>query len=82
MEHRKLIEDLGGPAVVAGLLGYDKSAGGVQRVFNWLSRGIPPRVLIDHPDVFGAAGRTSDQLNKPTTGKTRRRHKRDEQSEA
>jgi hypothetical protein len=47
----KLIEDLGGPAKLAALLGYDK-AGGPQRVQNWVSRGIPARVKLQFPDVF------------------------------
>ena len=48
---KKIIEDLGGPAAVAELLGYEKH-GGVQRVQNWLSRGIPPKVKVERPDLF------------------------------
>jgi hypothetical protein len=48
----QLIEDLGGSAKVASLLGYDTKSGGVQRVDNWKRRGIPPRVKLDHPHVF------------------------------
>ena len=48
---RELIEHLGGPAKVAELLKYDKN-GGVQRVHNWMTRGIPARVKLDHPEVF------------------------------
>lgn len=48
---KKLIEDLGGPAKVAELLGYDKH-GGVQRVQNWITRGIPPKVKLERPDLF------------------------------
>jgi len=48
---KQIIEDLGGPAKVAELLGYDKH-GGVQRVQNWTTRGIPPKVKIEHPDLF------------------------------
>lgn len=51
MNDKQLIEHLGGPAKVAELLGVDKN-GGVQRVFNWLSRGIPARVKVDRPDLF------------------------------
>lgn len=50
-DDKKLIEDLGGPTKVCELLGYEKH-GGVQRVQNWLTRGIPPRVKLDHPDLF------------------------------
>jgi len=48
---RELIEHLGGPAKVAELLKYDKN-GGVQRVHNWMARGIPARVKLEHPDIF------------------------------
>jgi hypothetical protein len=48
---KQLIEELGGPAKVAKLLGYDKH-GGVQRVQNWTYRGIPPKVKIEYPDLF------------------------------
>lgn len=48
---RKLIEDLGGPAKVADLLGFPKY-GGVQRVQNWKLRGIPDAVKVKHPAYF------------------------------
>lgn len=48
---KALIERLGGPAKVAELLGFDKH-GGVQRVHNWMTRGIPARVKLQFPDVF------------------------------
>lgn len=48
----KLIRDLGGPTRVAEILGYDKAAGGVQRVQNWLTRGIPSHVKVQRPDLF------------------------------
>lgn len=48
---KELIESLGGPSKVAELLGYDKK-GGPQRVNNWITRGIPARVKISHPDIF------------------------------
>lgn len=47
----KLIEERGGAAKVAELLGFPK-IGGVQRVQNWKARGIPPRVKLDHPEIF------------------------------
>jgi len=46
-----LIDQLGGPSVVARALGYD-TRGGVQRVHNWKSRGIPPLIRITRSDVF------------------------------
>lgn len=51
MNDAQLIEHLGGCAKVAELLGIDKD-GGTQRVFNWLTRGIPPRVKLERPDLF------------------------------
>lgn len=49
---KEIIQNLGGPTKVAELLGYDKTSGGVQRVQNWMTRGIPPKVKLDHPDLF------------------------------
>lgn len=46
-----LIDSLGGAAKVAEILGLDKN-GGVQRVHNWKSRGIPAQVKLDHPELF------------------------------
>lgn len=46
-----LIAQLGGPAKLAESLGY-KSAGGVQRVHNWVTRGIPSKVKVERPDLF------------------------------
>jgi len=51
MNDFELIAALGGPAKVAELLNYDKE-GGVQRVHNWLSRGIPSDVKLAYPQVF------------------------------
>jgi len=45
-----LISELGGPAKVAELLGYVE--GGVQRVFNWTTRGIPSSVKLSRPELF------------------------------
>lgn len=47
----ELIRSLGGPAKVAAMLGYDKAVG-TQRVFNWITRGIPAQVKVDHPQIF------------------------------
>lgn len=56
-EDSKLIDALGGPAKVAELLGYSKLDGGVQRVHNWRTRGIPSKVRLEHANVFAAASR-------------------------
>lgn len=52
---RQIILDLGGPTEVARLLGLDLTRGGVQRVQNWMSRGIPPAVRLQNLELFGPA---------------------------
>ena len=47
-----VIDRLGGSAEVARKLGYDPSAGGVQRVQNWKMRGIPELVRLKNPSIF------------------------------
>ncbi|OLF40808.1 hypothetical protein [Psychrobacter sp. Rd 27.2] len=47
MTDKELIMKLGGVVVVAEYLGVT-----YQCVFNWLSRGIPPKVKLDYPEVF------------------------------
>ena len=51
MTDADLIKTHGGPAQLARLLGYDMP-NGVQRVQNWLSRGIPAKVKLDRPEIF------------------------------
>ena len=50
---KALIEHHGGPAKLANKLGFDTRNGGVQRVQNWLTRGIPYRVKFERQDLFG-----------------------------
>ncbi|WP_086922262.1 hypothetical protein [Variovorax sp. JS1663] len=50
MKDADLIRQLGGPTRLAKRLGY--GIGGAQRVTNWLKRGIPAQVKVDHPDLF------------------------------
>lgn len=45
------IAELGGPAAVARLLGFDPACG-TQRVHNWTTRGIPVRIKYQHPELF------------------------------
>lgn len=51
MDDRELILRAGGPAKLAAKLGYDKRSG-VQRVHNWMTRGIPARVKLERPEIF------------------------------
>lgn len=48
----ELIKSLGGPSKLAETLGFDKAAGGAQRVQNWMTRGIPAAVKVQRPDLF------------------------------
>jgi hypothetical protein len=50
-DDQKLIQELGGPLKVAELLGFEKY-GGVQRVQNWVTRGIPAQIKVDYPHIF------------------------------
>lgn len=47
MSDKELIMKLGGVNVVSNYLGLS-----YQCVFNWLSRGIPAQVKLDHRDIF------------------------------
>lgn len=47
MSDKELIMKLGGVNVVSSYLGIS-----YQCVFNWLSRGIPAQVKLDHRDIF------------------------------
>jgi len=51
MSDKDLIISLGGPAKVAALLGFDKKHG-TQRVFNWMTRGIPYRIRVENKNLF------------------------------
>ena len=68
----KLIEDLGGPATVARLLGFPDETG-TQRVHNWTKRGIPVRIKYERPDVFVREGGAIPILPTPVV-KERRKH--------
>jgi hypothetical protein len=58
MTDRELIESMGGPTKVAERLGF-KKRGGVQRVQNWLTRGIPAAVKVAFPELFLGAAQTA-----------------------
>lgn len=51
MTDAELIEFHGGPTKLAKRLGYPEN-GGVQRVQNWVKRGIPPAVKVKYPSLF------------------------------
>lgn len=73
----KIIDDLGGPSKLAELLGYDKTHGGVQRIQNWKTRGIPSSVKIAHPELFMTELidriKASDDTQPPVGGSNRKR---------
>lgn len=51
MNDADLIKSLGGPVAVCELLGIEKYPG-VQRVTNWIKRGIPASVKVQYPEIF------------------------------
>lgn len=53
---KAVIAALGGPAELARKLGF-KAPGSVQRVYNWLDRGIPAAVRLQHMSLFSSAER-------------------------
>ena len=54
MTDAKIIETLGGPAAVARLLGMPPPDG-TRRVHNWIRRGIPSKVKLDHQKTLARA---------------------------
>lgn len=54
-----LILALGGPAKVAKKLNLPR-LGGVQRVQNWTTRGIPAAVRLEHMSLFAKAERAAE----------------------
>jgi hypothetical protein len=48
---KALITKLGGPRAVCEMLGYELD-GGLQRVQNWMTRGIPAAIKLSRPDLF------------------------------
>lgn len=71
MTDSELIDRLGGPAKVADLMGIPRE-GGVQRVHNWRTRGIPAAVRLAFPHLFPApvapAGRPCIDVAAPASG--------------
>lgn len=55
-----IIDALGGSAKVAKLLGISDK-GGISRVCNWRSRGVPAQVLIDNPKLHNAIKKLEKQ---------------------
>lgn len=51
MTDAQLIAHHGGPTKLAKLLDFPER-GGVQRIQNWITRGIPPAVKVQHPKLF------------------------------
>lgn len=51
MTDTELIAYYGGPAKLARKLGFP-GQGGVQRIQNWTTRGIPPAVKVQFPEIF------------------------------
>jgi hypothetical protein len=67
MNDAELIAHLGGPTKVAALLKYTEP-GSVQRVQNWLTRGIPPKVKLEFPEIFLRVQPIGGSESKATAG--------------
>ncbi len=52
MTDAEIISHYGGATKFASLLGLEKP-GSIQRVSNWISRGIPAEVKLTRPELFG-----------------------------
>jgi hypothetical protein len=63
-----LIDALGGPARLAARLGFDRTAGGTQRVHNWRTRGIPAAVRLAHPEIFALPQQPTHAQSQPGQG--------------
>jgi hypothetical protein len=61
-----IIDLLGGPKRVAEMLGIIGDRGAVQRVCNWKRRGIPPGVLLAHPDFHRKVKKAERELKEAT----------------
>ncbi|MDD2711327.1 MAG: hypothetical protein PHU77_00265 [Simplicispira sp.] len=51
MTDSEIIKHLGGATAVAKRLGL-KTPDGARRVHNWIKRGIPAQIKLDHPRIF------------------------------
>ena len=66
MTDGEFIDALGGPRRLCELLRYDPENGGLQRIYNWRTRGIPSKVLLEHA-AFWELARASLRANNPAT---------------
>lgn len=57
---------LGGPKRVAEMLGFSHKPGAIQRVSNWRHRGIPPGILLAHPEFHRKVKRAMRLANEAT----------------
>lgn len=74
MNDARLIDALGGPAKLAALLGFDR--GGVQRVHNWRTRGIPAKVKLARPDLFSQQAQQKLERSTASPGERRAEDRR------
>lgn len=47
MNTKERLEKLGGVSAVAKHFGCD-----YQRIYNWIKRGVPSKMVLDHPELF------------------------------
>lgn len=64
-EDAKLIREMGGPTKVAAILAAGPKVS-VQRVQNWLTRGIPSHIKVAYPHYFMRGAAQADAATQPT----------------
>lgn len=69
MTDAEIIESLGGATAVAKRLGL-QTPDGARRVHNWIKRGIPPRVRLEHAALFRKAA-ASIKATTPVRGEAK-----------
>ena len=72
MTDGEFIDALGGPRRLCELLRYDPENGGLQRIYNWRTRGIPSKVWLEHA-AFWELARASLRAANPATAVPRAR---------
>lgn len=65
MTDSEIIQNLGGATAVAKRLGL-KTPDGARRVHNWITRGIPAQIRLDHPRLFNQKQAKTPVTSAPT----------------
>ncbi len=69
MNDADIIRELGGPTAVARSLGLEVPNGS-RRVHNWIKRGIPFRIKVEHKSLFDKIARKPTRRQASATTQT------------